>query len=162
MIFGAGGYLGRPWRDTSRRRRLKFGWNGAAMSWLLLLLLLLTFLSPARAVWHSFDNCMDENTQRSDPLQLQFIPSNVSVVFDSLDPLHPLNITVYGNVSGLADTSASYPSPNDPGWADPNVTVGKIADVSPSNNKFSTLVTEIDVLNFSPYSHPSRFCESVV
>ena len=131
------------------------------MSWMLLLLLV-TFSSPVHAVWHNFDNCMPENIQQSDPLQLQFVPSNVSVVFDSADPLHALNITVYGNVSGLADTSRPYPSPNDSGWTDPNNTVGKIPDISVSNNKFSTLVTEINVLNFSPYNQPSRFCESVV
>lgn len=119
-------------------------------------------VSPAHAVLHSFENCMPESTQNSIPLQLQFVPSNVSVVFDSADPLHALNITVYGNVSGLADTSSPYPPPDDPGWADPENSVGKIKNVSNSNNKFSTLVTKVNVLNFSPYNHASKFCESVV
>lgn len=125
-------------------------------------MVLISFVLPAHAVFHSFDNCLPESTQDSNPLQLQFIPSNVSVVLDSLDPLNPLNITVYGNVSGLADTSAPYPPPDDPGWDDPNNVVGKIKDISLSNNKFSTLVTKINVLTFTPYDHASRFCESVV
>lgn len=127
----------------------------------MLSVVLTSLLSPAHAVLHSFGNCLPENIQNSDPLQLQFIPSNVSVVLDSR-PLYTLNVTVYGNVSGLADTTAPYPPPDDTGWGDPNNTVGKIEDVSLSNNKFSTLVTKIDVLTFSPYDEPSRFCESVV
>jgi hypothetical protein len=38
-------------------------------------------------------------TEESDPLQLQFVPTNVSVKFNLTNPLHPLAVTVYGNVS---------------------------------------------------------------
>jgi hypothetical protein len=30
----------------------------------------------------------------------QFVPTNVSVKFNLTNPLHPLAVTVYGNVSG--------------------------------------------------------------
>lgn len=122
----------------------------------------MSLVAPSLAVFHKFDNCLEKSTQNSSPLQLQFIPSNVSVNFDSVDPLHTLNITVYGNVSGTADQSSSYPAPDDPQWNDPNSTVGKIVDLSKSNNKYSTLATNVKVLNFAPYSHPSRFCDDLV
>lgn len=155
VISPAGKSHGRGCRDTTRRRG---GW-GFGVLWIWLLLL--SVATPAHAVFHSFDNCLKENIQNSTPLQLQFVPLNVSVVFDSGDPLHTLNITVYGNVSGTADQRLSYPPPDDPQWTDPNSTVGKIEDLSKSNNKYSTLLTNLDVLSFSPYTDASRFCHSV-
>lgn len=42
-------------------------------------------------------------------------------------------------------------------------TVGKIVNVSPSNNKYSTLFQEFDVLTYTAYNAPaSEFCQSVV
>ncbi|THC90610.1 hypothetical protein EYZ11_009925 [Aspergillus tanneri] len=108
-----------------------------------------------------FDNCLGKSIIESNPRQLQFVPLDVSVVFDLDSPLRDLNVTVYGNVSGTADRRSSYPSPDDPQWANLNETVGKITDLDTTNNKYSTLLTSVNVVSFSPYNDPSRFCDSV-
>ncbi|GAB1205603.1 hypothetical protein APSETT445_004281 [Aspergillus pseudonomiae] len=119
-------------------------------------------VSPTYAALVNFDNCLPAPTIASNPQKLQFVPLDVSVKFDLTNSLHNLNITVYGNVSGTADQSSSYPSPDDPQWANQNATVGKIVDLNTANNKYSTLITTIDVVSFSPYSGPTRFCDSTI
>lgn len=117
--------------------------------------------APTSAVLLGFKNCLGKSVIESSPLQLQFVPLDVAVHFDLANPLHNLNVTVYGNVSGTADRRASYPSPDDPQWSNPNETVGKIMDLDASNNKYSTLLTSVNVVSFSPYHQPSRLCDSV-
>lgn len=126
------------------------------------MLLLVILVSPAYAALVNFDNCLPASTIASNPQKLQFVPLDVSVKFDLTNSLHNLNITVYGNVSGTADQSSSYPSPDDPQWTNPNATVGKIVDLNTANNKYSTLITTVDVVSFSPYSGPTRFCDSII
>ena len=124
--------------------------------------LLASISNPSLAVFINYDNCLGDNVINSKPLQLQFIPYFVNVVFNSTAPSHNLNITIYGNVSGIA-TQQPYPAPDDPQWNNPNDTVGKITDLSPTNNKYSTLFTTFDVLDYSTYKAPlSRFCNSTV
>jgi DNA-binding transcriptional regulator PaaX len=117
-------------------------------------------VSPAAAAYLNFQNCLSKTIIDSNPLQLQFVPLNATVTFNPSDTLHTLNVTVYGNVSGLA-TDVTYPAPDDPQWTNPNDTVGKIIDLSKSNNKYTTLFTNLNVLSFTPYQNPSRFCTSV-
>ena len=118
--------------------------------------------SPSSAVFVNFDNCLGNDVIKSSPLQLQFIPHFVNVKFNATAPSHNLNVTVYGNVSGIA-TQQPYPAPDDPQWNNPNDTVGKITDLSPTNNKYSTLFTTFNVLDYSAYKAPSsRFCNSTV
>lgn len=145
---------GRPWRDTSKRR-----WS--SVWWIWIVLICLTFASPTAAVLLDFDNCLSKTILESDPLQLQFVPTNVSVIFDLTNPLHPLNVTVYGNVSGTVSRTANYPAPDSSDWTNPNWTDGKIEDISTSNNKYSTLFTEFNVLSFTPFNNASRFRDSV-
>lgn len=94
-------------------------------SWQRLLLLLLCLFSPlfqpATAIFINFDNCLDPNIINSDPLRLQFTPFYVNANFNTSDPSHNLNITIYGNVSGQAVTGA-YPPATDESWTNPNDT----------------------------------------
>ncbi|KAJ5096386.1 hypothetical protein NUU61_005742 [Penicillium alfredii] len=152
---GIGVSQGRRWRDTSKRR-----WSRPWISWIAVVWMI-SWISPAVAVLLDFDNCLSQTIRDSNPLQLQFIPLDVSVHFDLADPLHPLNVTVYGNVSGTADRRSNYPPPDDAQWNNPNQTVGKIVDLSNSNNKFSTLLTSFNVLNFAPFRDASRFCDTL-
>lgn len=147
----------RTWRDTLRRRRRR-QWSGLSV---LLILVMLLVVSPVDAVLVDFQNCLSQSVIQSSPLQLQFVPLNVSVTFDPQSSLHALNVTVYGNVSGTADRRVTYPAPDDPQWLNPNETVGKITDLDTSNNKYSTLLTSVDVVSFSPYHDATRFCDSV-
>jgi hypothetical protein len=117
--------------------------------------------SSAQAAYLNFENCLGSNMINSSPQLLQFIPYNLSATFNTSDPDFPLNVTVYGNVSGLA-TVQPYPAPNDPQWSNPNDTVGKIVDLSVSNNKYTTMFTKISVLTYTPYQAASRFCNSSV
>jgi hypothetical protein len=85
----------------------------------------------------------------------------VSVKFNLTNPLHPLAITVYGNVSGTTSRTANYPAPGSPDWINPNWTDGKIQDVYSINNKYSTLMTDLNVLSFTAFDNASRFRDSV-
>lgn len=141
------------WRDTAKHQ-----WSSV---WWLVLLCLVTLASPTAAALLDFDNCLSKTLLESVPLQLQFVPTNVSVTFNPRDALHPLNVTVYGNVSGTASRTANYPLPDSPEWYNQNWTDGKIVDLNKSNYKYSTLLTEFDVLSFTPFNEPSRFHDSV-
>lgn len=123
-------------------------------------LLLISMVTSTRAAFINFENCLSRSTIEADPLPLQFIPQHVWAVFDT-DVDNTLNITVYGNVSGTA-TDEPYPPPNDPRWSDPKETLGKIVDLSVDNNKYSTLLTKLNVLSFTPHESPSRFCNSLI
>ena len=147
---------GRPWPDTSKRRAQP--WSSV---WWIALLYLVSFASPGAAVLLDFENCLSKSILESDPLQLQFVPTNVSVKFNLTNPLHPLAITVYGNVSGTTSQTADYPAPDSSVWTNPNWTDGKIEDVSTTNNKYSTLMTDLNVLSFTPFSNASRFRNAV-
>lgn len=129
---------------------------------MVVLLGLMLAVSPAYATLLNFDNCLDASIVDSSPQQLQFVPLDVSVHFDQENPLHALNVTVYGNVTGTADRRSSYPSADDPQWSNPNDTVGKIVDLNTDNNKYSTLIASVNVVNFSPWSDASRFCDSLL
>lgn len=125
------------------------------------LLCVMLWATPAMAVLLDYDNCLSQTILESDPLQLQYVPLDVAVKFNLSDPLHRLSVTVYGNVSGTADRLVNYPPVNDPSWKDPNSTVGKIVDLSISNNKYTTLLTSFDVLNFVAFTNASQFCQSL-
>ncbi|KAL2841694.1 hypothetical protein BJY01DRAFT_7743 [Aspergillus pseudoustus] len=150
----------RKWHRTFRRRSRKYSYFGnSRIAWSLVILL--TFLSSTYAALLEFENCLATTILDSDPKQLQFVPLNVSVSFDLSDPLYPLGVTVYGNVTGTANRSANYPSPSDPQWTNSNSSFGKIEDLDVANNNLSTLISSIQVVSFTPYSEASRFCDSV-
>ncbi|MCJ1313712.1 hypothetical protein MMC25_007392 [Agyrium rufum] len=120
--------------------------------------------TPSLAVFVPFENCLNKDVLNSNPLQLQWVPLFVDAVFNRSDSNYNLNVTLYGNVAGIA-TKQPYPLPNDTQWSNPNDTVGKITDQSPTNPKptYSTLQASFDVLSYSPYAPgPSRFCTSVI
>ncbi|KAJ5342867.1 TRP-like family [Penicillium brevicompactum] len=143
----------RSWRDSSQSQ-----WTSL---WWIALVGLVTLASPTAAVLLDFDNCLSKTILESAPLQLQFVPTNVSVTFNNSDPLNPLNVTVYGNVSGTSSRTANYPAPDSADWTNINWTDGKIEDLSSSGNMYSTLLTDFNVLSFTPFSNASRFRDSV-
>ena len=129
---------------------------------LLLLTTALYWLGPVQAAYVDFENCLDTNTVNSNPRLLQFVPLNVSAVFNTSDSNHNLNVTVYGNVTGMA-TLEDYPPPDAPSWSNPNDTFGKIPDIEDSWDKYTTLFTTLNVLSYTPYSAlPARFCNATL
>ena len=120
--------------------------------------------SPAAAVFINFENCLSPNIINSNnPQQLQFIPLFVWATFNSTSDSYGLNVTVYGNVTGVETLNTTLPPPDDNSWGNPNDTVGKIPDLGgvPPNQKFTTFTTQFNVLDYTPYDPPpERFCNS--
>jgi hypothetical protein len=132
----------------------------------LLLFLAFTALLPlASAVFINFENCLEKVTltdEKKSPY-LAFTPKYVWAAFDTTRPSHNLNITVYGDVSGQAQLGP-YPDPNNASfWNNKNETFGKIIDLDPVNNKYSTLLQSYKVLTYSAANPDAlRFCENIV
>lgn len=117
--------------------------------------------SLARGARVEFRNCLDGRYISSVPKLLQFDPLQARAVFESTGD-NNLNVTIYGNVTGRT-TDEPYPAPDDPSWSNPNITLGKIPDLSEANNKYTTLFARYNFLSYTPWiAEPSRFCESVV
>lgn len=122
-------------------------------------LLAASLLQPVHAALINFENCLDRETV-DNPNALQFVPMFFGVHYDTSSGPNPLNITVYGNVTGTANGEPA-PSPDAPSWNDPNNTVGKIEDVVLPSNHYTTLFASLRVLSFTPYSNPFQFCATV-
>ena len=120
--------------------------------------------SPAAAVFINFENCLSPNIINSNPPQpLQFVPLFVWATLNSTSDSYGLNVTVYGNVTGVATQNTQIPNSTDPSWNNPNDTVGKIPDLGgvPPDQKFTTFTTQFNVLDYTPYDPPpERFCNS--
>ena len=84
------------------------------------------------------------------------MPNFTDITFDTTDPTHTVNITIYGNVAGslFADP---LPPPNSPQWSDPSFTDGKIADIYNNTQPGgsikqgeTTLISTFKVLTYTP------------
>ncbi|EEH36413.2 integral membrane protein [Paracoccidioides lutzii Pb01] len=148
-------------RRGRRRRRKPVGLGTNAM--ILLLSMFIALATPlANAAFVQFENCLPQSIIHSNPLQLQFEPMFVWAEFNLTSEAKNLNVTVYGNVTGIA-TQEPYPPPNSPSWSNPENTVGKIVDVDAQNNMLSTIFTRFEFLSYTPYvAPPARFCDSLV
>ena len=114
------------------------------------------------AAFVTFENCMSPNIVGSDPRQLQFRPLFVKATFNATAQSHNLNVTVYGNVSGVA-TLEPLPRFGDPHWDDPKETLGKIPELDIFNNKYTTLKAAFKVLDYTPYTaDPVPFCSRLI
>lgn len=127
----------------------------------LLFLILGFMISTTEAAFINFDNCL-EPAILADQSQLQFVPLFFSVAYDPSTGPNPLNITVYGNITGVA-SGDTEPAPGSPEWDDPKSTAGKIVDVINNDGSltFTTLFTTLDLLSYSPYDEPTQFCPTV-
>jgi hypothetical protein len=110
----------------------------------------------------NFDNCLSTSVQDSRPQQLQFTPLFFDAKFDrSASAGYPLNVTIYGNVSGQ-QFEGTYPSANDPSWSNPNETFGKIANVGTAD-KYTTLLADFRVVTYDAYNAPGQeFCNTLI
>lgn len=147
---GFGRPRSRPWRP----------YLVAFLQPLLFATVLLTLLVPSTsAAFVHFENCLEQSIIRSDPVQLQFVPLNVTAQLQRTGSGRNLNVTVYGNVTGSESTTPP-PPPGDPRWQNANETLGKIIEFSPANNKYSTFFTKFQYLSYTAYeAPPSPFCQ---
>lgn len=153
-----------PWvAPASRHRRGKqlVPWGLADLA----ILTLLLFIRTSSAVYIDFENCLSPSIIHSaseDRGLLQFIPYHVWASFNDSAPSHTLNLTVYGNISGIA-TDEDRPLWNDPQWLNPNQTKGKIVETDEKNNRNSTFFARFNVLDYTPYNKdPSSFCNNTI
>jgi hypothetical protein len=146
-------------------RRRSVGWNKrpSFIGWMQMMLYISTALiGLSTAAFVTFENCMSPNIVGSDPRQLQFRPLFVKATFNATAKSHNLNITVYGNVSGIA-TDEKLPPVGDPHWSNSNETLGKIPEIDTSNNKYTTLKAVFKVLDYTPYTaDPIPFCSKLI
>ncbi|KAL9089563.1 MAG: hypothetical protein Q9159_002441 [Coniocarpon cinnabarinum] len=134
-------------------------WQALAVMFLLLL------VSPVHAVLIDFQNCLPASVLNSHPQTLQFMPNYTDVSFDTANPTHTVNVTIYGNVAGSL-FAEPLPPPNSSQWQDPAFMDGKIADTY--NNTQSdgsikagrtTLISTFRVLTYVPAAPPpAAFC----
>ena len=124
-------------------------------------LILSLFSSPAVAVSVNFTNCLPESYQNNIPLALQFVPKHVDVVFNNTDPSHNLKVTIWGNVVGSQSTEP-LPAANDSAWSNPNITLGKIENLTAPYTKLTTLSNKITVLTYEPWNENVDFCDRLV
>ncbi|KAL8818681.1 MAG: hypothetical protein Q9223_002734 [Gallowayella weberi] len=152
----------RLWSPGGRQRK---GSLAAGSMVNLVMLIVLAIVRTASAVYIDFTNCLGpqiiNSASQPQPL-LQFTPYHVWASFNTTAPSHTLNITVYGNISGIA-TNETRPAWNDPQWLDDNKTLGKILDEDTENNHFSTFFAHFNVLDYTPYkADASRFCNNTI
>jgi hypothetical protein len=146
-----------------RRKQRNIGTLGI-LGWLLVLSI---WSSPASAAFLKFENCLTEDYKTITPLKLQFIPLFVSAVFDTKDPGHNLNVTVYGTVNGTGPAHLVLEPPaNNTDYWDSNSTIfgGKIErQPDPSVSNLTTLFSKVNVLTYEPFDDiPKDFCGSLM
>jgi hypothetical protein len=146
---------------------------GSFGTWSYLFLLIASFwIIPASAVFVEFQNCLSEGVQNNLPPQLQLVPLVVNAVFNTTDPSHNLNLTVWTNVTGstVAMPRLLLPAANSSYWDPGNndtTNGGKIADNPFPNAEeqfLTTLFSKVNVLTYSPYNPKDGedFCHSLV
>jgi Transient receptor potential (TRP) ion channel/ML-like domain len=112
------------------------------------------FASPALSVFVPFTNCLT----LSNPQQLQFDPLFVDIKFNSTDPKHNFNVTVYGNVTGQTFQGVYPPSNNTGFWDAPPPGY----QITNATDNITTLFGSVDFLTYVPYTaRPSPFCDAV-
>jgi hypothetical protein len=137
----------------------------------LFLLIASLWVIPTSAVQVNFQNCLSESVLQDSPLQLQLVPLVVDAVFNTTDPMHNLNITVWTNVTGstVGPTRYVLPAWNSSYWDTSNDTDygGKVEanpDPTAAHPLLTTLFSKVNVLTYAPYNPVQGvgFCDILV
>ena len=142
-------------------------WRRERSFWALFIIIASLWVVPTSAVFLEFENCLSESYRKSDPTHLQFVPLFLNAVFNTTDPNHNLNVTVWGNVTGsgpnrfftLPPANASYWSSNDTSVG------GKIENVPEPDipePKLTTLFNKVNVLTYEPWNQDVDFCNELI
>jgi hypothetical protein len=162
--------------QTIRRPHLRSStpWQmGFFPTWQYLFLLIASlWVVPTSAALVNFQNCLSESVQNNTPLQLQLVPLLMNAVFNTTDPMHNLNVTVWTNVTGSTVTPPRYvlPAWNSSYWdpTDNDTTAGgkieAVPDPSDASPLLTTLFNKVGVLTYTPYNPRQgfNFCEQLV
>lgn len=153
-----------PTNSPHLKTRIRYNTICSAAYLLMAAVLTNLMVTPASAVFISYQNCLPQTTQNGQSLQV--VPLFVDAVFDTKHPSHNLNITVWGNVTGSLPQVELPLGSNTSYWNNPNFTDGKIVDVpSPdsANPLRTTFFRKVNILTYQPYQAPSAdFCESLI
>ncbi|TQV95765.1 integral membrane protein [Cordyceps javanica] len=130
-------------------------------------LALLLAAVPVSAVRIPFTNCLDEKYISAH--RLQWRPVYADARFDTTDPRHTLEVTVWGNVTGSQDPANPPPTlrddPNRLYWKDDAKTNGKIvqtANPDAAHPNATTLYRRVDVLTYRPVNERVFFCSQAL
>lgn len=129
------------------------------------LMTLILFLQPTDAILiEQWSNCLSEDVTMSNPKALQWVPLFVGAEYEQIDAGHSLRVTVWGNVTGVYDTSVTLPAWDDPIWDDANFTDGKIVrnPFPLTAARLTTLHDKVNVLTYQPYSEDFDFCSQAL
>jgi hypothetical protein len=127
---------------------------------LILPLLACVFLQPVIAAKVAYENCLPDSYRLNDPKLLQWEPYEVHAWFNTEDPSHTLQVTLWGNVTGTYN-NVTLPPPNSTDWTNPNKTDGKIlGEPEPDSPKpkLTTLHKKVEFLTYEPWSDDVEFC----
>lgn len=115
--------------------------------------LVLALLIPRTdAVFINFESCSSKLILDGGIPYLQFTPMYVWAAFDTHQPTHNLNVTVYGNVSGQS-VGGTLPPPGNASWDDPKgALIGKIINLDPTSNLYTTLFSNFKTLTYSSWT----------
>lgn len=130
-----------------------------------LLTTLTLFLQPTAAILlQQWQNCLSEDVTMSNPKSLQWVPLFVGAEYEQIDTGRNLKVTVWGNVTGVYDTSVTLPAWDDPLWNDVNFTDGKIVrnPFPLTAARLTTLHDKVNVLTYQPYAEDFDFCEEAL
>ena len=119
-------------------------------------------VQPAAAVMVPFENCLSDSYRYNDPTLLQWVPLYVDAYFDTKDPRHRLQVTMWGNVTG-SFYNVTLPPPGSPDWSDPAKVDGKILDEPEPNSphpKLTTLHSKVNFLTYEPWREDAKFCST--
>ena len=125
-------------------------------------LLLGMLFNASHAAFIPFENCLPESYKNNNPVPLQWQPLRVDASFDTANPKHTLQVTMWGNVTG-AFTNISLPPAGSPHWSDETKLDGKIlGEPEPDvpQPKLTTLHSKIEVLTYELWSDNTNFCNT--
>jgi hypothetical protein len=115
-------------------------------------LVLALIIPRADAVFINFESCSSKLILDGGTPYLQFTPMYVWAAFDTHQPTHNLNVTVYGNVSGQSDRG-TLPPPGNASWNNPNeAQIGKIPELDKASNLYTTLFSNFKTLTYSSWT----------
>lgn len=123
------------------------------------------FLQPAAAVLlQQWSNCLSDDVTMADTKSLQWVPLFVGASYVQVGSDHNLRLTVWGNVTGVYNTSVTLPAWDSPQWADENFTDGKIVrnPFPLTAAKLTTLHDSVKVLTYEPYAADIDFCKDAL
>lgn len=116
-------------------------------------------LTSSNAAFIEFDNCLSSAFLANSPPLVQWVPLLFDARFTDTGATRPMNITLYGNVTGQQTTMA-YPPPNASIWSNSSERYGKITRTNADGTGLTAQDTKFTFLDYVAYTAPRiAFCD---